>query len=102
MPHLTFSRRDSYITYNPLNFLSIYKYCDGVLTDRVHAGVAGLSFGKPARVLKVDRRFELFSKAPLTVVNGVFTLDKERLHQEYQRHCDWLRTDFAGSIGTGS
>ncbi|MER9242377.1 polysaccharide pyruvyl transferase family protein [Mesorhizobium sp. M0633] len=97
-PYLTFSRPNSYITYNPLNMLAIYKYCDGVVTDRVHAGVAALSFGRPARIVPVDTRFDLFSHAPIKRVGGVFQIDERALEREYERHSAWIRNQFLDSI----
>ncbi|TIL62936.1 MAG: polysaccharide pyruvyl transferase family protein [Mesorhizobium sp.] len=98
--HLVFSRPNSYVTYNPLNFLSIYKHCDGVLTDRVHAGVVALSFGRPVRLLAVDKRFELFSNAPITRTDGIFEIDNRELAKQYERHTDWIRNNLLSAILT--
>lgn len=97
-PYLVFSRPNSYITYNPLNMLAIYKYCDGVVTDRVHAGVAALSFGRPVRIVPVDTRFDLFSHAPIKRVEGMFEIDEPALKEQYERHASWIRNEFLDSI----
>ena len=98
LPHLIFSRKNSYISYNPKNFLSIYKGCEGVVTDRVHAGVAALSFGKPALVTRLDGRYALFERAPLERKGDVVRLDPAALDAIYADHMTWLRTDFHDAI----
>ena len=97
-PHLTFSRPNSYISYNPANFLSIYRNCEGVITDRVHAGVAALSFGKPALVSRLDGRYALFEKVPLERNGDVVRLAPAALDDIFAEHMDWLRTDFRAAV----
>jgi hypothetical protein len=99
LPVQTFSKENSYITYNPDNFLAIYKYCDGVLSDRVHAGVAGLSFGKPVRVEKVDTRFALFEKLPIQHEAGFMKLAPGALEPFFKEVSNWLLNDFAQATG---
>lgn len=94
-PDLTYSRKNSYISYNPSNFLSIYKYSDGVVTDRVHSGVAGLSFGKPVIVEKVDSRFALFDRVPLKFKNDFMYLEEGALDPFYEKLVNWLSGDYA-------
>jgi hypothetical protein len=97
--HLIFNRPDSYITYNPLNMLALYKSVDGVLTDRVHSGVAALSFGKPAWVERVDDRFALFDRVPFEHKNGFFLPNPDAIEVAYQRVTDWLKGPFAETLG---
>ncbi|MET3598506.1 polysaccharide pyruvyl transferase family protein [Martelella mangrovi] len=99
LPQLIFSKANSYISYNPFNFLAIYKYCAGVLTDRVHAGVAGLSFGKPVRVEQVDGRFKLFERVPVIHENGFMHLAPGALEPFHLELTDWLKSDFAAAVG---
>lgn len=95
LPRLTFSKANSFISYNPNNFLAIYKYCQGTLTDRVHAGVATLSFGKAAKVERVDTRFTLFDRVPVKDVNGFMTLEPGALDPLYAEVSTWLSGPFA-------
>lgn len=97
-PHLIFSKNNSFISYNPFNFLSVYKSCKLVVTDRVHAGVAALSFGNPAHVQKRDGRFAIFDAAELEVRNGTFMPDEEKFDMHYKRLGKWIREDFASAI----
>jgi hypothetical protein len=94
MPVQAFSKQNSYITYNPENFLAIYKHCDGVLSDRVHAGVAGLSFGKPVQIEKVDTRFALFEKLPIEHAAGFMKLAPHALDPFFEEVSKWLSNDF--------
>jgi hypothetical protein len=94
LPHLTFNRPNSFISYNPLNFLSVYRHCEMVFTDRVHAAVAALSFGRPAHVVRVDDRFELFRRIGVQRNEaGVLTLERSEIDQAYGAVRDWLVND---------
>lgn len=94
-PHLSFARPASFITYNPLNFLAIYKGCKAVITDRVHAGVAALSFGNPARVASLDSRFAIFEQAPVVRDREFLRIDAEELNKEHDKVSNWLADTFA-------
>lgn len=98
LAHLIFSKKNSFISYNPLTFLSVYKSCKFVITDRVHAGVAALSFGNPAHVQKRDGRYAIFDAAELDIKNGAFMPDREKFDIHYDRLGAWLRGDFAEAI----
>ncbi|RWC35148.1 MAG: polysaccharide pyruvyl transferase family protein [Mesorhizobium sp.] len=96
--HLTFGRPASYTTYNPLSFLAVYKGCSGVVTDRVHAGVAALAFNKPAWVQRLDGRYELFRHAPVQKRGDFLVIRPDALQAEWLRHTSWLRGVFAIAI----
>ncbi|MBB4122696.1 polysaccharide pyruvyl transferase family protein [Martelella radicis] len=98
-PQLIFSKKNSYISYNPTNFLAIYKHCDGVLTDRVHAGVAGVSFGKPVRVEAIDDRFKLFERVPVIHENGFMRLPPGALEPFHNDMVRWIKEEFAKAAG---
>ncbi|WP_301751156.1 polysaccharide pyruvyl transferase family protein [uncultured Erythrobacter sp.] len=89
-PHLLFARPSSFITYNPLNFIAIYANCAAVITDRVHAGVAALSHGKPAYVTSLDTRYAIFEHAPVTRSGDFLELDKEMLDTRFSEIKLWL------------
>ena len=94
--HLNFARDNSYLSYNPLNYLSLYKNSELTISDRVHACVAALSFNKPA-VLVGDwgERAELFQKLKIEKKNNVFlpTLENQ-INQEYTLYIDWIKDVF--------
>lgn len=99
LPHLIFNRANSYLSYNPHMMLGLYQGVDAVVTDRVHAAVAGLSYGKPAMVAEVDGRYALFDKLPLGNQNGFFVPDTAAFDAEYDRLVSWLTGPFATKIG---
>lgn len=99
LPHLIFSKPNSYITYNPLNMLGVYKSVEAVVTDRVHAGIAALSFGNPASVEQVDGRFAIFDTLPLERRGGVFLPNPDAVNSEYDRLAQWLTGSYAKAIG---
>lgn len=65
----------------------------------MHSGVAGLSFGKPVIVEKVDSRFALFDRLPLTHKNGFMMLEEGKLEAFYEKTITWLSGDYAKAIG---
>lgn len=90
-PHLTFSKPNSYISYNPMCYLGVIKNGAGVISDRVHAGVAGLSFGLPVNILEVDERYDLYTDIPLQTDGDFWRLDARFLDQKYQDVLAWLK-----------
>jgi hypothetical protein len=89
--HILFSAPNSYVSHNPLCYLPLYNGASLVISDRVHACVAALSFGRPAFFLGKSPRAELFERAGAAVSNsGVLHLSGEALEGEYRRFCGWL------------
>lgn len=98
--HLTFSKPNSYASYNPISFLGLYRSCVACVTDRVHAGVAALSFGRPANIVRLDDRYAIFERAPLNKLsNGFFELSNSGLEKELTDVRQWLRGQLLPAIG---
>ena len=53
---------NSFVSYNPLSYLAVYKGCDFVVSDRVHACAAALACGHPARLLGDNDRTGIFAR----------------------------------------
>lgn len=53
---------NSFVSYNPRSYLSVYKGCEFVVSDRVHACAAALAYGHPARLLDVNDRMGIFAR----------------------------------------
>lgn len=53
---------NSFVSYNPLCYLAVYKGCDFVVSDRVHACAAALAYGHPARLLGDNDRIGIFAR----------------------------------------
>jgi hypothetical protein len=82
--HLNFARPNSYLSYNPLNYLSIYKSANLTISDRVHSVVPTLSFGNPAVFLGATLRSKLFDRMDLDCQDRkVIRLDSSKLSDEY-------------------
>ncbi|MEL7547245.1 MAG: polysaccharide pyruvyl transferase family protein [Pseudomonadota bacterium] len=90
-PNVSFGRRKAYLSYNPKCFLSVYKYASATISDRVHAGVVSLSFGKPALIKPRDARYELFDNPAITKTDGLLRADQKEIDRQYDLHIDWLR-----------
>ena len=94
--HLNFGRKNSYLSYNPLNYLPLYKNCELTISDRVHACVASLSFNKPAMLVgDWGERAELFQRFNIQKVNNVIlpTLEQQ-INQEYIEYVNWIKNVF--------
>lgn len=90
-PHITFAKPRTYITYNPKAFLSIYKNTSATISDRVHAGVVTLSFGKPALIDKLDGRSKLFDNPVVSEKDGMLVADQSEIDRLYATHTAWLK-----------
>lgn len=60
--HIKFSHPNSFMSFNPLSYLSIYKSADFTISDRVHSCAVSLAFGKPARLYTRSPRAGIFNR----------------------------------------
>lgn len=60
--NFNFKYPNSFITWNPLNLLSIFKGAEFTISERVHACATTLAFGKPARITYDNARSGIFSR----------------------------------------
>tara|TARA_B110000902_G_scaffold263393_1_gene342354 strand:- start:559 stop:1578 length:1020 start_codon:yes stop_codon:yes gene_type:complete len=60
--NFNFKAPNSFITYNPLNFLSAFKGTEFTISERVHACATTLAFGKPAQLLIDNPRNGIFER----------------------------------------
>lgn len=78
--HLNFPVDNRYLSYNPKCYLSVSKGASLVVSDRVHACVAGLSFGKPAILVGAfDRAALLHVHDVVDMQDGVMRADLDRI-----------------------
>jgi hypothetical protein len=84
-PHLNFASPNSYLSYNPLGYLAIYKAVDATITDRVHAAVASLAFGKPVHYLGSDPRDSIFDRP------SIFKRESGMLHSALSDMKTWIK-----------
>lgn len=60
--YFNYAAPNSFVSYNPLSYLSLYKSCKFVISDRVHACVAALSYGHPVRLMTDNDRCGVFAR----------------------------------------
>lgn len=60
--HIKFSHPNSFMSFNLLSYLSLYKSADFTISDRVHSCAASLAFGKPARLFTKSLRAGIFER----------------------------------------
>lgn len=90
--HLNFGKPNSFISYDPYAYFSLYSKVDLTVSDRVHACVVTLSYGNPAVLVGQWDRADLFSRMNIKK-QGTCMLPpgKDKLQQEYIQFTDWLR-----------
>jgi len=89
--HLNFSKKNSYISYNILNYLSIYKSSKLIISDRVHAVVIGLAFGVPSILCGEWDRSTIFERLNIKKINQSFIPpEKDIINNELQNYKNWL------------
>ena len=90
--HLNFARPNSYLSYNPLSYLSLYKNTMLTISDRVHSVVPTLSYGNPAVFVGTTKRSKLFDRMGLEYSNReVLRLDPSLLDVEYDSLVAWIK-----------
>ena len=62
MKLFNYAQPNSFVSFNPLSYLSVYKGCEFVVSDRVHACAAALAYGHPARLLDENDRMGIFAR----------------------------------------
>lgn len=62
MKWFNYAQPNSFVSYSPKCYLAVYKGCDFVVSDRVHACAAALAFGHPARLLDKNDRMGIFKR----------------------------------------
>jgi hypothetical protein len=60
--HIKFSHPNSFMSFNLLSYLALYKSADFTVTDRVHSCAASVAFGKPARLYSDSPRAAIFHR----------------------------------------
>ncbi len=89
--HLNFVRPHSFLSYNPLSYLSLYQSTSLTISNRVHACVATLSFGNPIFFWGQTERAGVFERVGLVPHgNEIVRLPKGILDDEYSQFCHWL------------
>jgi hypothetical protein len=84
--------KDVLISDNPEDYLNLYANTYATYSDRVHACVATLSFGKFARLYSTSLRARLFERVGAgDILNRLVKLEKDKLREEKDSQISFLR-----------
>jgi hypothetical protein len=94
-PHVTwkiYKHPNGIAADEPYTYLTIYSGAEMTLSDRVHACVATLAYGKPAMLFHPTPRARLFERLGLAAIRQTpVSLSLERLEEERQAEVAFLR-----------
>lgn len=92
LSHLNYAKTNSFLSYNPLSYLSLYRGTSLTISNRIHAVLPTLSYGKPAMYFGKEKRDALFSRLGLkSHVNTKLTLSEDFIESEYEAYLSFIR-----------
>jgi hypothetical protein len=98
-PHMTwkiYRQPNAVASDEPFTYFTVYGGTSLTLSDRVHACVATLAYGKPAMLFTPSPRARLFERLGLhTLRERPLSLDPDYLEQERQAEIDFLKSAVA-------
>ncbi len=84
--------KNTLISDVPYDYLNLYAFAEEVHSDRVHACVAGLSYGRPVRLYSNSPRSALFDVLDVGRVRDKLTrIDSEMLAERKRVHVELVR-----------
>ena len=91
-----FFKPNSFITQTPYGLLNIYRNTSLTVTDRLHASVATLAYGNPAKLIIKSKRIKLLERIPgaTEIFDKPSTIDIDWLNKEKQMVVDWFTKVF--------
>lgn len=98
-PHITwkvYKRPNAVASDEPWTYFTIYANASLTVSDRVHACIATLAYGKPAIMFSPSPRSQVFDRLGLSAIREkVVTLDQDYLESQRQGVLDFLNTAIA-------
>ncbi|MBI2578008.1 MAG: polysaccharide pyruvyl transferase family protein [Candidatus Wildermuthbacteria bacterium] len=83
---------NTFISDLPEDYLNLYANTKATYSDRVHACVATMAFGKPAMLFSSTPRAGLFERVGVGSITSKLTfLDQEKIRQEKEKQIGFLR-----------
>lgn len=81
--NFNFKYPNSFITFNPINLLAVFKGTEFTISERVHACATTLAFGKPAQIIIDNPRCGIFERLGFDwrSNNGIMKPDKKFLEK---------------------
>jgi hypothetical protein len=87
-----FFKPNSFVSQTPFGYLNIYRNSNLTVTDRLHACVATLAYGNPARLLIRSKRARLLDRMGVAdAMEKIVRVDMDRLNHEKKAVSEWLR-----------
>lgn len=93
MTHKIYRQSNSFVSDEPWTYLHVYANTQLTLSDRVHACVATLAYGRPAMLLTPSPRRALFERVGAkNIFESIVELDSDFLDIEQSKQIDWIRS----------
>ena len=85
--HINFALPNSFISFNPLTYLEIFKSSEFTISDRVHACAVSLACGHPARFLFHTPRAGIFDRLGFDYKsnNGIMYPNPDKIDEEFEK-----------------
>lgn len=84
--------RKKFVSDSVLDYLILYKYTSGTFTDRIHAAVATLAFGRPCRLYTESKRVGVLKRVGAdNVLEDLECADVEKISKEQLRQVNFLK-----------
>lgn len=90
--HINFATPNSFISFNPVNYLSLVKASEFTISDRVHACAVSLSLGHPVRFLFNTPRAGIFDRMGFDYKsnNGIMYPNQEKIDEEMNKLVNFI------------
>jgi hypothetical protein len=86
-----FFKENTFVSQTPYGYLNLYRNTSLTITDRLHAAVATLAYGNPARLYIKSKRPHLLNRIGAEEsMSGVFSLDPQALAVEKNAYIEWM------------
>jgi hypothetical protein len=93
VPWKIYKGPNAIVSDEPYTYLTLYANTVGTLSDRVHACVATLAYGKPAMLFSLSARSALFDRLGLSEIRErPTTLSPDKLRREKEGVLEFLRS----------
>lgn len=94
--HITFAQPNSFVSFNLLSYLALYKSAAFTISDRVHSCAVSLAFGKPARLFTNSPRAGIFNRLGFDHKkdNGIMYPNMEIIDTEAEKLSSFIKSAF--------
>lgn len=94
--HINFALPNSFLSFNLLSYLALYKSADFTISDRVHSCAVSLAFGKPARLFTKSPRAGIFTRLGFDYSknNGIMYPNMDIIDVETEKLSSYIKSAF--------